>query len=293
MRPRLYISDLDGTLLGADRRLGERTRRVLARFIAGGGLFTVATGRSAASCASTLAGLRLPVPAITHNGALISDLQPADVSGAPPAQVARPVRAMPGRLAADLFALAIRRGLAPVAYGLDETERTWLLHPSEANSPTRRYLDSLSLLHPRTVDDGTRLSDLRGLSLILLDDPVRLAEFLAEACGPGSGFACSLGRSAYTIGLGVGEVQSEEANKGAAAVELCRSLGLAAADIVAFGDNSNDLPLLGVAGEAFCPPDAQPEVLAATRGRIACAAEEGVAAFLEARLDRVAAMPQR
>ena len=273
MQRRLYISDLDGTLLGSDRRLGERTRRVLDAFIAGGGLFTIATGRSAASCAATLEGLKLAVPAITHNGALTGGLDPFTVHA---------VRAMPGPDAARLFAAAIARGLAPVAYALDPASRTWLLHGERLNSPTGRYVDSLAALHPHAVDDGARLSGLQGLSLILLDDPEPLSAFLLEACGAASGFAASLGRSAYTPGLGVAEVQSSAASKGAAAAELCASLGLEPAQIVAFGDNCNDLPLLRLAGEAFCPPDAQPEVLEAVGGRIGRAADEGVAAFLEA-----------
>src|SRR5512140_3411087 len=98
MQRRLYISDLDGTLLGSDRQLGARTRRVLEAFIAGGGLFTIATGRSAASCAATLGGLALSMPVITHNGALTCDLDPF---------VVRSVRAMSGPAAAGLFAAAV------------------------------------------------------------------------------------------------------------------------------------------------------------------------------------------
>jgi 5-amino-6-(5-phospho-D-ribitylamino)uracil phosphatase len=276
MHQRLYISDLDGTLLGGDRLLGARTRRVLEAFIGGGGLFTIATGRSAASCAATLGGLELAMPVITHNGALTCDLSPF---------VVRSVRAMPGPAAAALFAAAIGRGLSPVAYGLDGAGRVLLLHGARLNAPTRRYVDSLSTLHPSTADDGTRLAGLQGLSLILLDEPAALATFLAELCGAQRGFCSSLGRSAYTPGLGVGEVQSAAASKGVAAAELCARLGLEPAQIVAFGDNCNDLPLLLLAGAAFCPPDAQPEVLEAVGGRIGRAADEGVAAFLEALLN--------
>jgi len=47
----------------------------------------------------------------------------------------------------------------------------------------------------------------------------------------------------------------------------------------------NDLPLLLYAGEARCPPDAHPEVLAAVAGRIAPSAEHGVACYLQAVLE--------
>ncbi len=232
----------------------------------------MATGRSAASCAATLEGLRLPLPAIVHNGALTCELH----SGRPGA-----IRAMDGPAAGRFFADAVAEGLSPIAYGLDEEGTTWLLHSAQPNLPTRRYLDSLRELHQQAVDDGGWLARLSPLSMLLLDEPARLADFLGRACRAGSGFASSLGRSAYTPGLGVGEVQADRATKGQAALDMCASLGLSPAELVAFGDGGNDLPLLRLAGGAFCPPDAQPEVLAQVEGRIACAADEGVAAYLE------------
>ena len=43
----LYLTDLDGTLLGADSRLSERSARALRRFYDEGIAVTVATGRAA------------------------------------------------------------------------------------------------------------------------------------------------------------------------------------------------------------------------------------------------------
>ena len=108
-RRRLFISDLDGTILLPDKTLGRRTRRVLERFIDGGGLFTVATGRSAGSAAGTLAGLRLSAEAITHNGALTADLGTGR---------AAEVVSMAGPLAAGLFERARSAGLGPMTYAL-------------------------------------------------------------------------------------------------------------------------------------------------------------------------------
>jgi len=269
---RLFVSDLDGTLLRPDKTLGPRSRDVLTRFIAGGGRFTVATGRSGPSAAERLAGIELPVDAIVHNGALTLDLASGAVSS---------VTALAGPLARRLFAGALEAGICPMAYALRKDGVVALHHGPAPNRATSRYLEALEGLHPYVVDDGAELGRQRGLAMILLDDPERIEGFFARACHPDPAITAYPGRSAYTPGLGVGEVTSSEASKGAAARFVANTLGLGPDALVAFGDNLNDLPLLEAAAQAFCPPEAQPAVLAAADGRILSAAEEGVANYLE------------
>ena len=101
--------------------------------------------------------------------------------------------------------------------------------------------------------------------MLLLDQPQRLQVFFDSHC---QGLSICLGQSAYTPGLGVGEVQAAEATKAAAARRLVAARGLEPHQVVAFGDNANDLPLLRMAGQALCPPNASPEVLAGVEGRV-------------------------
>jgi hydroxymethylpyrimidine pyrophosphatase-like HAD family hydrolase len=171
--------------------------------------------------------------------------------------------------------------MAPLAYAVDGA-RTVLLHGGAENEATARYLEALGALHRCQRDDhGGAVAALPVLNMLLLDDPQRLRAFLGARCGRGSGLSATLSKSAYTTGLGVAELQAADASKATAALALAREHGVGAADIVAFGDNLNDLELLLAAGEARCPPDAAPEVLAAIAGRIAPTAEEGVARYLE------------
>jgi 5-amino-6-(5-phospho-D-ribitylamino)uracil phosphatase len=277
--PRLFVSDLDGTLLLPDKTLGPRSRDVVQRFIDAGGHFTVATGRSAPSTATLLAGLRLELDAIANNGALTVNLASGAVSD---------LVAVPGKVAGAIFSAARESGLAPIAYALDERDCTVLLHgppaAAPANAPTRSYLASLVREVEISVDDGSRLGELRGLSILILDEPDRLRTFFADRCASEAEVSTVLGKSSYTPGLGVGEIQSARTSKARAAVRLARSLGLGAEQIVAFGDNHNDLPLLRAAGEAYCPENAPEEVRAEIGRTVASSAEEGVARFLEALL---------
>ena len=63
--------------------------------------------------------------------------------------------------------------------------------------------------------------------------------------------------------------------------EVARYLGVDAADVVAFGDMPNDLPMLAWAGLAYAVEGAHPEVLAAVPGRVLPPEKDGVGRELE------------
>ncbi|WP_343208140.1 HAD family hydrolase [Anaerolentibacter hominis] len=69
----LYVSDLDGTLLGENAVLSEFTRNTINELVDQGLLFTYATARSHKTASQVLEGLRCSAPAITHNGGFLTD----------------------------------------------------------------------------------------------------------------------------------------------------------------------------------------------------------------------------
>ena len=69
----LVICDMDNTLLTAKEGLPACNRTVINLFTSLGGLFTVATGRPPESIRAALEGIRLSLPAISCNGALLYD----------------------------------------------------------------------------------------------------------------------------------------------------------------------------------------------------------------------------
>ena len=64
-------ADLDGTLLNPERQLDAENLRTLAFFQAQGGRFGIATGRSEHSLATNFPDMKLSLPGIFYNGALI------------------------------------------------------------------------------------------------------------------------------------------------------------------------------------------------------------------------------
>ena len=69
----LYVSDLDGTLMRNDETLSENTVRIINELVEKGLSFTYATARSVESARPITGGLKLRLPAVTRNGAVMAD----------------------------------------------------------------------------------------------------------------------------------------------------------------------------------------------------------------------------
>ncbi|MBR5425122.1 MAG: HAD-IIB family hydrolase, partial [Clostridiales bacterium] len=69
----LYVSDLDGTLMRNDETLSENTVRIINGLVERGLDFTYATARSVESARPIAGGLKLKLPVVTRNGAVLAD----------------------------------------------------------------------------------------------------------------------------------------------------------------------------------------------------------------------------
>lgn len=71
----IFMTDLDGTLLTDKKEILEQDLAAIDRFRQGGGLFTLATGRSYAMAKRVADELRLDMPAVLFNGAGLYDFK--------------------------------------------------------------------------------------------------------------------------------------------------------------------------------------------------------------------------
>jgi Cof subfamily protein (haloacid dehalogenase superfamily) len=79
-------------------------------------------------------------------------------------------------------------------------------------------------------------------------------------------------------------------DKGTSLAAWCRSRGIRAEHVVAFGDAPADLPMLAWAGRSYAVANAHPAVAAAATDQCAANADDGVAAVIEAVLSGTAAV---
>src|SRR5512137_1331310 len=70
---KLYVSDLDGTLLNSRQEIDEKSVEAINGMIGRGLNFTIATARSYESVKTLTGRLHLKLPLILNNGALVYD----------------------------------------------------------------------------------------------------------------------------------------------------------------------------------------------------------------------------
>ena len=71
---KLFLSDLDGTLLTSDKQISRETRQALDNFVKEGNVFAISTGRASESALSVQQAMDLDYPdsyVVSYNGAMI------------------------------------------------------------------------------------------------------------------------------------------------------------------------------------------------------------------------------
>lgn len=87
---------------------------------------------------------------------------------------------------------------------------------------------------------------------------------------------------------GVAEISAVGVTKASALARLCERMGVAPADVVAFGDMPNDIAMLSWAGTSYAMADAHPSVVEVADHVAPPCADEGVAQVVAGLLERVA-----
>lgn len=271
----LHVTDLDGTLLRSDATLSPTTIEVINGLVADGLSLSYATARSFISAARVTRGLDLRLPVAVSGGAFVVD----PVSG----DVAHGHYLFADDVAAAV-ALCAEHGVPPLVYdGSPTAERvSWV--GGEESVGIRSYLadrpgDPRLRPVPRWSDLPAR--DVFYLTVIGAAEPLaELATAIAEATGGRLTLTAQV--DTYHPSDTYLELTAREASK-AGAVGWLRD-ELAAERVVVFGDNLNDLPMFGVADEAYAVAGAVPEVAAAATGVIGAQGDDAVARWLAERV---------
>jgi Cof subfamily protein (haloacid dehalogenase superfamily) len=255
---RLVASDLDGTLLGPEATVSDRTRAALARVRQAGIVVVLVTGRPPRAVRAIAARAGLGGLAICANGALVYDLdaQKVATSSPLPAPVgARLVGELREALPGVVFASEDERGF--------QRETAWV-HPGLARADDVVHADPLDLVAEPVAKLLVRHPELRFGELV---DRIRAL----------AGDEAVVTWSA----VGLAEISAAGVTKAYALDWVCRRQGIAASEVVAFGDMPNDLPMLAWAGHSVAVANAPPEVRAAADEVTASNVEDGVAVVLE------------
>lgn len=266
----LLVSDLDGTLLNSKKSVTPHTAQVLNRFVAAGGLFSIATARMAYGCDRLLAEVDLRLPAVVMNGAALysfdtrtyTEVQPLPVAAA--TAVAEAVN----QVGAGAFVYAVDSGQMLLGYSR-ESDLEWTQYNSVR---AQEALPPLALLGS---DKWDRLGET--IYLAVVGTQSQLADVAAAVAGT-PGLSAHPYRNIYTD-TDCLEFSSTSAGKEAAVGRLQRLVG--ADRLVVFGDNHNDLAMMEMADHSLAPRESMPEALAIANEVIGSNDEDGVVGAIE------------
>ncbi len=265
-KPALIATDVDGTLLDEDENVSSRNRAAARALVDAGAQFVLATGRPPRWIRPIIDQLGFAPMAVCANGAVIYDSAAdrivsastlsADILG-DLAEVA--TRVIPGA------GLAVER----VGRGAHDTA-------------TPQFVSSPGYEHAWLNPDNTEVSieDLLSapaVKLLIRKAGARSADMVAELAK----HVGINGDITYSTNKGLVEIMSLGVSKATGVEQIARTQGLSAADVVAFGDMPNDIPMLGWAGLGVAMGNAHPDAIAAADEVTATNVQDGVAQVLE------------
>lgn len=250
----LFASDFDHTLSNLHDEIPAENLEAIRYFTAEGGVFTIASGRSIPTLRPRVAQVPVNAPCIVYNGACCFDYSSGEMCHVHP---------LPSSCRALLAALRTRfpeervelqTAEAHYAFGEDANRDAYL----RACGTPVRYADVEEV--PQPWLKMAVYGRFRRPAFDAAGDaaPEVLEHFRQIEC-----FAARLGAEECTAirsGPRIVEIFSAQCSKGSAARTLAERMGRPL--LACAGDAPNDIAMLQAADFAFCPADAEPQLLA-------------------------------
>lgn len=231
---KLITSDMDETLLSDKKVITPATVAAIKRASAAGVYFVPNTGRSFNSIQDNLIQLGLSQKpdqyVISYNGAAIIENQQNRVLQ---------VNALPYEIVEQLFKIGINEHLCIHVYTVDKLY-IWNMNDNETDYLNGRvtgwklmHEDSLKFLQQTPITKIIFNIDAEAQRLSMQDYVEKNVDFALNI---------SFSSDRYI------EFNDPSADKGQAVLSLAAKLGIKPSEVIAVGDNSNDLPMIKAAG---------------------------------------------
>ncbi len=257
---RLLAIDLDGTLLTPQKIITPRTYQALRQAISAGVTIVIATGQTLSVLQNVCADLPLSAPQIIENGAIIADIHSGDI--------------LHERLIPPEHILPVLEELRN--FGLYRAYHTLHRVYVDRNTPRARNWYRPPVLPAVEVEDVASLYPLSCIKVVGIGEANTLREKRRE-------LERIFAEQLYVTqsSFDILEFLHPEVSKGNALRIIAADLNIMPEEIVAFGDNHNDIGMLRLAGLGVAMGNAHEEVKAAADYVTRSNAEDGVAVVIE------------
>jgi Cof subfamily protein (haloacid dehalogenase superfamily) len=277
---RLYISDLDGTLLRNDAMLSSYAKRKLNALLSEGLHFTVASARNVHSVRALLAGLNMNLPVIGSNGAYISEFK----TGSP-----LMINSIDNDVAKEIFSLIGSHSSVPFVTSHNGKEDR-LYFNEIANEGMLWYLDERTAAGDkrlrRTANVEGKL-DERIICLNVINRKEHLEGLFADIIERyAEHVEINYFENPYSPGWHWMTVYDRKATKEYAIKELMEMLDFPVDELTVFGDSRNDISMFKIATKSVAVANALDEVRNCASVIIGPNEEDGVVDYISADLTK-------
>lgn len=264
-KPALVASDVDGTLLDPREQVSGRTARVVRRVVEDTP-FVLVTGRPPRWMPAIVDALGIDGIAVCANGAVLYDTGSDRVLHSSEIDPVR-LHDVTGEL---------RRVLPGCAFAVERTTgraRARIHEQFLAEEDFRRVWPNQDI----HVVSRAEITGKPAVKLLVLHERMT-SEQMALAADEVLGSELQL---TFSTGSGLIELSVPGADKAGGLARVAAELGVAAEDVIAFGDMPNDIPMLDWVGHGVAMRNAHAGVLAIANEITASNSEDGVAQVLE------------
>lgn len=274
---RLFVSDLDGTLLNKAANLNEETVEIINDCIENGIDFTISTARTPATALKILKPLNLKLPVSLMNGVLIYDIVNDNFIKE---------ECMEELVVMVVLGLIKTRGLSCFLYAVKDGEFTAYYDSVESTS-MNYFRNEWIMKYDKKfteVEDLSLVAKDHILSCMLREKKDKL-EGLRRELTVVKGVKTEFYPDVYNSEYYILEIYSDAASK-KDAIEYLRKNG-GYDSVTGFGDNLNDVSLYEACDYFYAVSNAHPEIQNMANSVIPSNEENGVAKYLSHLLDNI------
>lgn len=282
---KLFVSDMDGTLLNEEHIISERTARAVKKLQQAGIEFVIATGRAYNSARLLLDVHKIRCKMINLNGAAIYD-QSGNIESKIPmdTETVKEILSYLDETDTDYSIMtekyfyvddkeAFAQRLTESMRKMDIEKHT-RIQTDDAYSSDAQFIHELQYI--KDMDDFTYTEDLTALKFMIFGTPAdnKLNNFNDKF----SSYEDLDITSSSPDNL---EVTHSKAQKGFTVEEYAKSRGISMDEVATIGDSLNDRSMLQMAGHSYAMDNASSEVKAMAKNIAPSHREDGVAQVIE------------
>ena len=264
----LYVSDLDGTLMHKDLKISDFSVKTINALVGKGVAFTYATARSISSAGTITKDLKLNLPVITRNGAVLADNNTGKI-------IEKALfTEKEVEMLKDMLPELPKTGFVSCYFG-DDMKKVFAgsLHTAELQGYLDYYKDDPSVV---TVSALSEMFMGNPGYVTIIGNKVE-TEPIYLRTREYNGWECLFQKDVYRDEYWL-EIAPRNSTKAKSILKLKEEYGFD--KLVVFGDSANDITMFRIADEAYAVSNAVDELKALATGIIGSNEEDAVAVYL-------------